>query len=123
MAEPEKKEFGIIPDDFIGNNDVSSLKVRPNRPTEYGGDGLSAKQLQARFDTLVKRVIAEYNTLVDIFNGVDGKDATEYIKLSDTEGDSLRALLDQFIGFDEGKLFIKALRGEFEEVTTPDGDE
>ena len=95
MEKPTK--FDTISEQFIKENSVSALATKPNQTATYGTGNLTATELKAHFDSLVKKVIGLYNTLAKALNGENGEDAAEYITLKETEGGSLRGLLSKII--------------------------
>ena len=97
------KQFEIIDEQFIKENSVSALATKPNQTATYGTGNLTATELKAHFDSLVKKVIGLYNTLA---NALNGENAAEYITLKETEGGSLRGLLTKIIDKD-GNLILE----------------
>ena len=83
-----KKDL-LISEEFIGQNDISSLPDRPNID-----DGLTAQALKERFDALVKEAIKSINAIIDKLN--DSNIAQDIpISVKDSKSiNSLKALAD-----------------------------
>lgn len=54
-----------ITDDEIKDLKISSLPVRPNTPTAFGGKGYTSSQMRAAFDRLPLLIIERFNSLLD----------------------------------------------------------
>lgn len=107
---------------------VSSLTSRPSSPTAYGGDGLTATELKARFDRLPRLIADRVNALIGLLlatpelSDLSGGSAVELLQTGmfpgereeHTLADLLRELLDgsaaEYIGAGAGKSVAEALR-------------
>ena len=58
----------LISEEDINSAKVSGLQTRPNAPTSYGGNGLSAAELQEHFDKLAMLAIHKINAIIAAIN-------------------------------------------------------
>lgn len=68
-------------------NDISSLSDRP------ASDGLSAAQLKARFDYLVKLQIEHFNDLIDLLDSTGGAAAVKTSAITGITADNIQNAL------------------------------
>lgn len=54
-----------ITEDEIKDLKISSLPVRPNTPTAFGGKGYTSAEMRAAFDRLPLLIIERFNSLLD----------------------------------------------------------
>lgn len=92
--------FEEITPDIIKKCGVQSLADRPNQPSRYGEDGLTAGQLKLRFDRLATEIINKYNLLVETLSTPEK--AASYIALRTVEGEveTLADFLASAVGSD-----------------------
>lgn len=88
----DNKKYSKILKATVNAHNIASLKNRPNQPTEYGGNQMSAEQLKQRFDSLSNIIIDQLNSIItDIYNGGFAQE----LKLGDTDNSqTLKGLVE-----------------------------